>query len=522
MASIDPSDAFDQMSSWAEATSGPDNIYDDPLNKGDSPSKRASSDGGRRPSSESGSGSTAVASAASPPPTDGTRAAQEAAADLSAELSRSQRELKSLKSDRAGEREDAAHAAQMSWWSTLLAFGMMVVVVAFAMFLAAEMAVHREIKIGTAMCALFLVASAVPVTYAVGGHMRYAQGGGWRFFQPGNGGARFVVFQGMSWTFFALTLLLPFVPWAMAFYYPTIVFKGFIISAGATGILSQVLMVSSLLLFRRSNKGDGEDADARRRRARSGSASEEADVVMGPSRKTSMLTKFLVSKAGDAWWKTFVGMQVILALVACALTVVADILRSDSSGWIVTAVLSIVCMSLAVMLTHGVAGRWRHYYRRWSFYQPLTGGLVFVVFQALSWTFFAIAIIVFALQLAAALSRVYGFAAAVDMLPLPRALLEEPPALMTAGLAGLLAELIMATSLAFYQGDDGDSAATTDGGGSGSDTAGGSGGSGGGGGGGEGEAPEPGTITDVVPDYKESEGAFAKFRRVRPKPRDGG
>jgi uncharacterized membrane protein YgcG len=491
---------------------------------------------------------------------DGTRAAQEAAADLSAELSRSQHELRSLKSDRAGEREDAAHAAQMSWWSTLLAFGMMVVVVAFAMFLAAEMAVHREIKIGTAMFALFLVASAVPVTYAVGGHMRYAQGGGWRFFQPGNGGARFVVFQGMSWTFFALTLLLPFVPWAMAFYYPTIVFKGFIISAGATGILSQVLMVSSLLLFRRSNKGDGEDA--RRRRARSGSASEEADVVMGPSRKTSMMTKFLVSKAGDAWWKTFVGMQVVLALVACALTVVADILRSDSSGWIVTAVLSIVCMSLAVMLTHGVAGRWRHYYRRWSFYQPLTGGLVFVVFQALSWTFFATAIIVFALQLAGALSRVYGFAAAVDMLPLPRALLENPPALMTAGLAGLLAELIMATSLAFYQddqdsrgsrdgrdgdsvattvihhGDDGDSVATTDGGGNGSDTAGGSGGGGGHGGGGggghgghgggggsggeEGEAPEPGTITDMVPDYKESEGVFAKFRRVRPNPRDGG
>jgi hypothetical protein len=41
------------------------------------------------------------------------------------------------------------------------------------------------------------------------------------------------------------------------------------------------------------------------------------------------LRQFLVSAAGHRWWSSFIGLQVILASIACGLSVISDVLSHN-------------------------------------------------------------------------------------------------------------------------------------------------------------------------------------------------
>ena len=131
------------------------------------------------------------------------------------ELRKSREALHELRTKQA----QTIYVAELSGWSSFLSFGILAVFIAFVLFMAAEVAADQgPIKLVASTAAFFIVASAVPVTYAVGGRLRYKQD--WSFFQPGGGGLRFVIFQGLSWAFFGLTLILPTLPMLLSFYYP--------------------------------------------------------------------------------------------------------------------------------------------------------------------------------------------------------------------------------------------------------------------------------------------------------------
>ena len=126
-----------------------------------------------------------------------------------------------------------------------------------------------------------------------------------------------------------------------------VIFKGFTVSAGATGVISQVLMVSSLLLYQRPSNTSAmkatkatkatAQAQAQTGKRRGGAVAvgasemdrheqhEEAEDMaedissFTTTIRPSILSDFLISNSGKRWWTSFVGMNTVLALVACAL-----------------------------------------------------------------------------------------------------------------------------------------------------------------------------------------------------------
>eukprot|EP00937_MAST-01D_sp_MAST-1D-sp2_P004935 g4935.t1 len=98
---------------------------------------------------------------------------------------------------------------------------------------------------GSALCAV------VPLTHYFGGSLEHGSRG-WSWFQPLRGGVRFVVFQAVSWTFFALSMLMTSVPalfWVFGLLYPVAALKVLAVCAGAAALLSEVAMLTSLSFF---------------------------------------------------------------------------------------------------------------------------------------------------------------------------------------------------------------------------------------------------------------------------------
>lgn len=54
---------------------------------------------------------------------------------------------------------------------------------------------------------VLLFTTVVFNTYGVGGHMAHGPTRKWRFYQPFLGGAKFVLLQALSWSFFTISVI---------------------------------------------------------------------------------------------------------------------------------------------------------------------------------------------------------------------------------------------------------------------------------------------------------------------------
>ncbi|GAB5035097.1 diacylglycerol acyltransferase [Nannochloropsis oceanica] len=154
-------------------------------------------------------------------------------------------------SRRAKEAGEATVRRQQLWkLKGFLALYTTLLVVSFALTVWADLTwlVPQLLKVSLALQATSAVffCLVVPLTH-FSGTFFFRQ---WRFWQPFQGGARFIVFQAISWTFYALCLVLAvccLLFWARLAKYTF----GLITSFGVFGVLSQVFMVTSLVVYER-------------------------------------------------------------------------------------------------------------------------------------------------------------------------------------------------------------------------------------------------------------------------------
>ena len=279
-----------------------------------------------------------------------------------------------------------------------------------------------------AVLSVILTIIIIPVTYAWGGNQLH-DGREWKWFQPLQGGIRYVIFQALGWSFFALSFLLPTIPWVAAWYYPGLVIKGLTVAGGASAVLSQLLMITSLLSYKQPRTTKNQNNDTKNTKDKddnnNNDESGRAHARM-VNQRFSHLRLFIHSDSGKLWWRSFLGIQIGLVFVGLGVAVVADLWMTDNVGFqAVLGCFSLACVAVAVGVTHGVGGSWRYFYDNWQFILP-GGSYIFVGLQTLGWMFFSIAILVFLLQ-------IFQYPGS--------------PPLMTGGVSGLVAEILLAGSL---------------------------------------------------------------------------
>eukprot|EP00899_Mesostigma_viride_P018545 jgi/Mesvir1/26692/Mv20470-RA.3 len=130
---------------------------------------------------------------------------------------------------------------------------------------------------------LLQISMSVPVTHFIGGYWRYAAQG-WASWQPFVGGFRFVLFQALSWCLYSMALVLVTMPLLPAnllphsllppWMLPTLVTGG-----GASALLAEMLMVSSLLTFQGGPAATSLKADASQPLDADGDGSRTGEVT---------------------------------------------------------------------------------------------------------------------------------------------------------------------------------------------------------------------------------------------------
>ncbi|KAJ9451604.1 Diacylglycerol O-acyltransferase 1 [Diplonema papillatum] len=256
-----------------------------------------------------------------------------------------------------------------------------------------------------------LLVLAVPALHATG-TVRHV---GYKWWQPFVGGVRFVVLQILSWSFYALAVLLL----VGAVYYGDRA-VGWLTGGGVLGILSQVLMASSLQTFvAPATVRDGDSASPifrtpallgssyrgplgrnnsfRRYRLSElhlGDDIDDKPMYRIGGRNSSFCEDFEDELADDDGkantmdnFAQLLTMNVLLILVMIGLSMVSELV-----GMAMPAVLSLLVTCVAILLTHGLGGRLLGL-DGWSFYQPFSGGTQFVVLQAITWVLFTVSLI---------------------------------------------------------------------------------------------------------------------------------
>jgi hypothetical protein len=143
--------------------------------------------------------------------------------------------------------------SNFNMWAAAITVAVLFSMMAFCLLLAGELA--GEIwKLGFVAFGV-LCTLTIPVTYEVGGRLRFA--GDWKFWQPMEGGIRFVTFQFLAWTFFCFSIIFSAAPWILAVLYPKLVVQGLTVCAGASAVVSETMMVCSLLTYDRKGKKKG-------------------------------------------------------------------------------------------------------------------------------------------------------------------------------------------------------------------------------------------------------------------------
>eukprot|EP01059_Diplonema_ambulator_P036045 TRINITY_DN8817_c0_g1_i1.p1 TRINITY_DN8817_c0_g1~~TRINITY_DN8817_c0_g1_i1.p1 ORF type:complete len:808 (+),score=119.34 TRINITY_DN8817_c0_g1_i1:111-2426(+) len=225
-----------------------------------------------------------------------------------------------------------------------------------------------------------MLLSAVPALHATG-TVKYV---GYHYFQPFSGGIRFVVLQALSWAFYSLAvIILLFAVW----YGDSSV--GLLSSSGVLGILSQVLMASSLQTF--VTPGGSKPL------SKKCSVSQLHDVLNEGLDETPLeRLSSEILEPDDGCQETekpmdsfaeLLTMNTLLILIMIVLSCVSEYL-----GQALPAALSLLITCVVVLLTHGLGGKVLRL-KGWTFFQPFAGGTQFVILQGVTWMLFTISLL---------------------------------------------------------------------------------------------------------------------------------
>ena len=264
-----------------------------------------------------------------------------------------------------------------------------------------------------------LLLFAVPALHATG----LSRHVGYRMWQPFRGGLRFVVLQAFTWAFYTLAVLavLGAVLWEEDRA------AGLLSSGGVLGILSQVLMASSLQTFVAPQDDEplglnervkvstlcGEGAldqlgDTPFERMQSElmqSFSDEGPLspVSEDGRGGNVSSAAAAALLGDGAatlpsdlppvpnkmdsFAELLTLNFLLILIMGALAALSEVFDAA-----LPAALSLLVTAVAVLLTHGLGGKVLRL-QGWTFFQPFSGGTQFIVLQGVTWMLFTISIL---------------------------------------------------------------------------------------------------------------------------------
>eukprot|EP01064_Diplonema_japonicum_P031894 TRINITY_DN584_c2_g1_i1.p1 TRINITY_DN584_c2_g1~~TRINITY_DN584_c2_g1_i1.p1 ORF type:complete len:820 (+),score=92.58 TRINITY_DN584_c2_g1_i1:48-2462(+) len=223
----------------------------------------------------------------------------------------------------------------------------------------------------------------VPALHATG-TVKYS---GYRVFQPFSGGVRFVVLQALSWAFYSLAVVFLL----FAVFYGDETQLGLVSGSGVLGILSQVLMASSLQTFVAPSES--------KPLSKKCSVSQLQDVVNEGLDETPLerLSSEIFEDEDETdisekekpmdSFAELLTLNILLILIMLGLSFVSEFM-----GKALPAALSLLVTCVAVLLTHGLGGKILRL-RGWTFFQPFAGGTQFVILQGVTWMLFTISLL---------------------------------------------------------------------------------------------------------------------------------
>ena len=224
----------------------------------------------------------------------------------------------------------------------------------------------------------------VPALHATG----TTKHAGYALWQPFSGGAAFVVLQGLSWFFYSVAIIALIVTlwWGEQ----TV---GLLSSSGIFGILSQVLMASSLHTFvtpisRKKKVENSTSTYSVSSLHESFNCPLDDDQPLLTRENTTFLKSTDDGEKMDSFAELLT-MNLLLILIIVSLSISVEWMTDNI---LLPAVLSLIITPVAIFLTHGLGGRILGL-RGWSFWQPFTGGSQFIVLQAVTWMLFSVSII---------------------------------------------------------------------------------------------------------------------------------
>ena len=268
-----------------------------------------------------------------------------------------------------------------------------------------EREITRVLLVAAAIMAVLLAFAThifvvcIPLTYGVGGWLLYGPTAGWKFFQPGVGGARFVALNGMGWSLYALSVTTS----VYNLYRHEPVLSTLSLS---TGLWAYCLMVAALLTYRNGNLSrplsesgilsvsleSPPEATLRAEASRQFTSSATADKVFADEMEELIRDSHTPI---DFFW-LFIGLQSCVCAAATFLNWCAFIRSTpDNIVWRMLANLISLCIySCSLFVTHSLGGHWKHFDEGFTFWQPGKGGAPFVWRQAVGWSTFGLTIVI--------------------------------------------------------------------------------------------------------------------------------
>mmetsp|Transcript_4555 Transcript_4555/g.7905 ORF Transcript_4555/g.7905 Transcript_4555/m.7905 type:complete len:802 (+) Transcript_4555:362-2767(+) len=276
------------------------------------------------------------------------------------------------------------------------------------------------------MVGLFVV--LIPGTYAAGGFLLY-RNKGWKFFQPGVGGQRFIALNAVAWALYALSVIIQFVNFIL--HDPLLTFNAFMI-----GALSYVLIVAALFAYHPPNthvkNGVNAPSDGELRKVITPTFNEELQESM---------FMFTSDRSPSFFWWIFIGMQASLVITSFVVCIVGNASNGSLPVRMITTTLCMWTICGACSTTHAMGGKWRHIQSNYEAFQPGKGGGKYIILQMFGWMAMSLGCVAGFMALASQVRMMNGHP------PLARGLMA------LCGSLGLIAEAFIIASLFVY--DDG-------------------------------------------------------------------
>ena len=288
----------------------------------------------------------------------------------------------------------------------------------------------------------------IPLVHGMVGRFLYRRDG-WKFYQPGVGGPRFIALNAMAWSFYAITIVLQVSLFASSSLTARL-------SAFLTGFLSLTFMASSLLTYqppknRAKNRGVAvshyvipSEEDAAKEEELEEWVIDEDDAFTPVFNKELQENGYLMNQAGtgpNAFWWIFIGLNLgVSAVTSIILFIAAG--QPLPPLQILSVALSLATFASVISITHALGGQWFHISSRFAAFQPGVGGFWFVLYQAIGWTLFGLSLLVGVGAMAVSAISIGGDA------PVPPGVLIALYAIMS-----FSAEALIVTSLFEYEDD---------------------------------------------------------------------